>query len=79
MCDRLKKDNGHDRDKHVSFRKAGHVYNVDGKTDYLSVTKWISSHFPEFDADLTIRKMMTSPNWEKSKYFGKEIGAIKGE
>ena len=66
----LQKKNGHPRDAHITFEEEGHAYTIDGSTDFTSVTTWIHSLFPHFDADKIIEKMMASPKWPNSKYFG---------
>jgi len=42
-----------------------------------SVTTLIHSLFPHFDADAIIKKMMRSPNWINSQYFGMTPDEIK--
>jgi hypothetical protein len=37
----------------------------------ISVTTLIHSLFPEFNANLIIKRMMKSPNWPQSQYYGK--------
>ena len=44
---------------------------------FMSVTTWNHSHFPHFNADKIIEKMMSSKNWENSKYFGMTAEQIK--
>lgn len=66
----------HDRDCKITFDEPTHVYTVDG-VEYESVTTWNKTHFEEFDPDATIEKMMKSPKWPQSKYFGMEPEAIK--
>ena len=43
----------------------------------MSVTSWNSTHFPKFDSDVVITKMMASPRWPKSPYFGMTREEIK--
>ena len=73
----LAEKNSHDRDSHISFEEGPHIYTIDGDSDYTSVTKWNHSHFPKFDADLVIGKMMASPRWPQSPYFGMSKDEIK--
>ena len=73
----LQKKNGHTRDTHITFEEEGHAYTIDGSKDFTSVTTWIHSLFPHFDADKIIEKMMASPKWPNSKYFGMTKEAIK--
>ena len=69
--------NPHERDASISFEEEGHIYTIDGDKDFVSVTTWNHSHFGEFNADSIIQKMMSGPNWKKSKYFGKSPDEIK--
>ena len=73
----LAKAHPHARDKNILFEEGPHIYTIDGDSDYTSVTKWVHSHFPHFDPDKVIEKMMASKRWEQSKYFGMEPEAIK--
>ena len=73
----LSKKNAHDRDSHISFEEGPHIYTIDGDSDYMSVTSWNHSHFPKFDSDSVITKMMASPRWPKSPYFGMTREEIK--
>lgn len=54
-----------------------HVMTVRGDAFYKSVTSYIPSLFPQFDADAVIDKMMASPKWEQSQYFGMTKEEIK--
>jgi len=69
--------NTHHRDAHIIFDEGPHIYTIDGDSNYMSVTKWNHSHFPYFDADKIITKMMNSKKWPKSEYFGKTHNEIK--
>ena len=73
----LSKKNAHQRDAHISFDEGPHIYTIDGDSDYMSVTSWNSTLFPKFDADSVISKMMNSPRWPKSPYFGMTREEIK--
>ena len=75
--DYLAKLNAHSRDKNITFKDEGHIYNVCGETDFTSVTTWIHSFVENFDADQIITNMMSSKNWKSSKYYGKTRGQIK--
>jgi hypothetical protein len=69
----LKKRNEHERDKHMVFDEPSHKYTitVDPDSKYTSVTTWNHSHFPHFDADKIIKKMMKGKNWNpENKYWG---------
>ena len=73
----LAKKNAHERDSHISFEEVPHIYTIDGDSDYMSVTSWNSTHFPKFDSDSVITKMMASPRWPNSPYFGMTREEIK--
>jgi ATP-dependent exoDNAse (exonuclease V) beta subunit len=47
------------------------------KLNPVSVTTLIHSLFPEFNANLIIKRMMKSPNWPNSQYYGKTPEEIK--
>ena len=67
----LAKLNPHPRDTRIIFDEKPHVYYVDGAPMDISVTGWVHKHFPHFDADKVISKMMKSKKWSQSQYFGK--------
>ena len=73
----LAQKNAHERDSHISFEEVPHIYTIDGDSDYMSVTSWNHSHFPKFNSDAVITKMMASPRWPKSPYFGMTREEIK--
>ncbi len=73
----LAQKNSHERDTHISFDEGPHIYTIDGDSDYTSVTSWNHSHFPEFNSELVITKMMASPKWPQSPYFGMTKQEIK--
>jgi len=77
MTEYLQSIHGHPRDAQITFEEEGHAYTIDGSSDFTSVTTWIHSPFPHFDADKIINSMMASPKWPKSKYFGMTKEAIK--
>jgi len=64
--------NKHPRDDHIRFFEPTHTYYIDGSsTNVTSCTGFLHQFFPHFDAKATIQKMMRSPKWAQSKYFGK--------
>ena len=69
--------NKHPRDTRITFEPISHTYQIDGKETFISATTIIHKYFPEFDSDKVIQKMMKSPNWKKSPYFGMSVDAIK--
>ena len=75
--DTLQKKNAHTRDARIVFDEGPHVYYIDGDSDYMSVTTLIHEQFPKFDADKIIGKMMSSPKWPQSKYYGMSPQQIK--
>ena len=78
MANYLAQKNHHPRDDNILLDEKSHTYTINGlDSDYMSVTKWVHSHFPSFNADIIIDKMMASDRWEKSKYFGKTKENIK--
>ena len=75
--DFLAKKNHHNRDSCISFDEGPHIYTINGDSKYTSVTTWNHSHFEKFNADVIIGRMMNSPNWPNSKYFGQSVNEIK--
>lgn len=73
----LRRLNGHPRDEHLVFDEGPHVYYIRGDSNNISVTTLVHRYFGQFDADAVIAKMMASPKWPKSKYFGMTGEAIK--
>jgi len=76
----LQNTNAHPRDQNIQFFEEGHKYII--KTDpgskYTSVTTWNHSHFPHFDADDIIKKMMSGKSWKEGhKYWGLTPEQIK--
>ena len=65
--------NPHPRDKYIKFYEEGHKYEIltDSSSTYTSVTTWVHNHFPKFDAEGVITKMMRGRNWNSdNKYWG---------
>jgi len=72
--------NLHHRDKQLVFDEPTHKYTIlsDPLSKYTSVTTWNHSHFPHFDADKIIKKMMKGKNWNPdNKYWGLAAEQIK--
>jgi hypothetical protein len=68
----------HERDDHIQFDEGTHTYTIDGVKDgWISCTGFLHQFFEHFDADAVIAKMMKSPKWYESKYFGMTADAIK--
>jgi hypothetical protein len=67
--------NPHPRDALIKFDAGPHKYTCAGDGNYLSVTTWLHSHFPAFDADAIIKKMrLDKPT---CKYYGQTPEQIK--
>ena len=64
----LSKKNCHPRDKQIVFDEGPHIYYINGDPSFTSVTTWLGKHFPHFDADKVIEKMMKSRNWSNSRF-----------
>ena len=80
MNTHLKIINPHVRDSLIKFYTYGHRYEIlcDLKSRYTSVTTWIHTHFPKFNADEIIQKMFSSKNWgPQHKYWGMSADEIK--
>jgi ATP-dependent exoDNAse (exonuclease V) beta subunit len=72
--------NAHPRDASIVFDEPTHVYTVNGTSKgWISCTKFLHEFFPHFNPTETIQKMMSSPKWPQSKYFGKTAQEIKDE
>ena len=68
----------HLRDKRIQFFEENHIYNVDGREDFVSCTTFIHQFFEPFDADKVIVRMMSNKErWKHSKYFGMTPDEIK--
>ena len=76
----LSEKNRHPRDASIHFDEPTHVYTVNGTyKGWTSCTGFIHKFFPHFDPDAVIAKMMSSPKWKSSKYYGKTAKEIKAE
>lgn len=76
--------NSHPRDKNIQFEEQGHKYTIlnnntgVGENGHISVTTWVHTHFPHFDADSIISKMMSGKAWKSGhKYWGLSAEQIK--
>lgn len=70
--------NHHPRDDRIQFEEETHTYTIDGaRKGWTSCTGFLHNFFGHFDADAVIAKMMKSPKWYESKYFGMTAEAIK--
>lgn len=70
--------NKHPRDDRIQFEEETHTYTIDGvRSGWTSCTGFLHNFFGHFDADAVIAKMMSSPKWYESKYYGKTAEEIK--
>jgi ATP-dependent exoDNAse (exonuclease V) beta subunit len=73
----LAQKNAHPRDAAITFDEGPHLYYIDGKGGYTSVTTWNHSHFGHFDADAIIdgmqRKIENDPTYKYYKMSRAEI------
>lgn len=75
---RLAVINKHPRDDRIQFEEATHIYTIDGvREGWTSCTGFLHHFFGQFDSDAIITKMMNSPKWYASPYFGMTAEAIK--
>jgi hypothetical protein len=75
---RLAVVNAHERDARIQFEEETHTYTIDGaRKGWTSCTGFLHNFFGHFDADAVIAKMMASPKWYSSKYFGMSADEIK--
>ena len=88
LCSILCVRNAHPRDKNIKFEEEGHKYTIYndngndntglGSSGYTSVTTWVHTHFPHFDADSIIGRMMSGKAWKPGhKYWGLTASEIK--
>ena len=75
--DYLKKKNSHKRDANTYLDEATHIYNINGETDYTSMTTFIHGLFEKFDDNKIIDNMMRSDKWPQNKYYGMTRQEIK--
>lgn len=77
---RLAVKNAHPRDERITFEESTHSYTIDGvKEGWTSCTTFIGGFYKHFDADKIISKMMASPKWPASKYYGMTADEIKAK
>ena len=69
MRDLLAIKNKHSRDKNITFKDEGHEYTVIwdgnklGDKSFTSTTTFVHQFVTPFNADLTIKNMKNSKNW----------------
>jgi hypothetical protein len=70
--------NYHPRDDRITFYEPTHTYTIDGSSKgIISGTGFLHQFFGHFNAKKTIEKMMKSPKWPASKYFGMTADQIE--
>ena len=75
---RLAVVNKRPRDDRIQFEEETHTYTIDGeRAGWTSCTGFLHNFFGHFDADAVIAKMMASPKWYSSKYYGMTADGIK--
>jgi hypothetical protein len=80
--DYLSKKNAHPRDEHITFDEGPHIYTVYGEQGYTSVTTFVHHHFPAFDSDACVDKIVSSNKYRTDptyKYYGKTREDILNE
>lgn len=76
--DLLKNKNPNTRDENAKLDEKTHIYNINGETDYISMTTFIHGLFEKFNADKIINNMMmNSDKWKQNKYYGMSKQEIK--
>lgn len=73
----LSEKNNHPRDKFISLNEKTHIYTINKKRNYTSVTTFIHSLFEKFDSDKVINNIINGKNYKTSKYFNKTRDEIK--
>lgn len=68
----------HPRDSRVTFYEPTHTYTIDGSSKgIISGTGFLHQFFGHFDPKEAIEKMMKSPKWASSPYFGMKAEEIE--
>lgn len=77
----LKDKNAHKNDTKIRFDEAPHIYYINGKPYDTSVTKFVHSYFPCFDANKAIEGIRRSAKHQQpsSEYYNKSDEQIKEE
>ena len=56
--------NFHPRDEFISFEEGPHIYTINGiRGESTSVTTWVHNHFPHFDAEGVVDKIVNGQRW----------------
>lgn len=64
----LEKQNAHNRDKDITFDEGPHIYTVKGDSSFTSVTTWVHSHFPHFDPEEAVQKILNGKKIKDPSY-----------
>lgn len=73
----LSEKNKHKRDNSISLDEATHIYTINNKSDFISVTKFVHSLFKPFVSDKVIDNIIKGKNYKSSKYFNMPRQEIK--
>lgn len=73
--------NHHSRNDLITFKEDGHIYQIKDVASVKSVTTWIHTLFPQFNADNTIEKIIASDAWKNgsSRYANMTSDEIKSQ
>ena len=75
------KKHHHPRNDLITFKEDGHIYQIENVPSITSVTTWVHSLFPHFNADAIIEKIIGSNAWKdgSSPYSNMSANEIKGK
>ena len=73
----LSEKNNHPKDKFISLDELTHIYTINNKSDFISVTTFVHSLFSNFNADEVIDNIIRGKNYKKSKYYNLTREEIK--
>ena len=64
----LSTKNPHPRDEFITFDEGPHIYTIHGEQGFTSVTTFVHKHFPVFDSDAIIAKILSSSRMSDPTY-----------
>ena len=67
--DYLAKLNPHPRDAFITFDEGPHIYTVHGDSSFTSVTTWNHTHFPHFDTNGIIERILNNPRHSEDSTY----------
>jgi ATP-dependent exoDNAse (exonuclease V) beta subunit len=73
----LSEKHNHPKDKYISLDELTHIYTINNKSDFISVTTFVHSLFNNFNADKVIDNIIRGKNYKKSKYYNLTREEIK--